>query len=55
MYKRGEIVASFWCPHFGDKMCGVHQGAFDDNDEKDVSSDEPRDHENGKGHITKGI
>lgn len=55
MYRREEIVASFWRPHFTDKMYGVHHSTFDDNDEKDVSSDEPRDHENSEGHIAKSV
>lgn len=54
MYQRGEIVAFLRRPHFSDKLYAV-QCRFDDNDEKHVSSDEPREHENGEGHITESI
>jgi len=49
------IVAFFWRPHLGDKVYGVYHSSLDDNDEKDVSSDEPGEQENCKGHIAKGI
>ena len=55
MCEWGEIIASFWRPHLGDKVYGVHHNRFDDKDEKDVPSDEPRDQENDEGHIAKGI
>lgn len=56
MYGRREIIASFWRPyHLGNKVYGVDQNTFDGNDEKDVSSNEPRGQENGKGRIAKGI
>lgn len=39
----------------GDKAYRVNHGRFDDNNEKDVSTYEPRDKEDDKRHIAKGI